>query len=153
MFRGLGERLRVHVRTAASVPNSVCQSLASLALVLTAGGLTLDLPRPLLVCAVADCTVINLHLSAGWYHFCVCVAVWTCGRNKKNRKWVTYIMFQNGISDWANWIYLFLSCYVILLSPDSRFAHWKCMNFSSSCDLILRDLCSGKIKWTETRWY
>ncbi len=84
----LGERPRVYMRLGAGI---VCQcslspSLAPLALVLTTGGLTLNLPCALLICAVADCTLINLHLSAGWYHRCVGVAIWPCRRNKKNMK-------------------------------------------------------------------
>lgn len=57
-----------------------------LALVLAAGGLPLDLPRPLLVCAVADGALINLHLAAGWYHRCVCVTVWTWGGKAKGQE-------------------------------------------------------------------
>ena len=67
-------------------PLSVCQSLAPLALVLTAGGLTLNLPCALLVCAVADCTLVNLHLSAGWYDCCVRVAVGSCGWHKRKKQ-------------------------------------------------------------------
>lgn len=53
-------------------------SLAPLALVFTAGGLPLDLPCALLVCAVADCALINLHFSACRYHCRVRVAVRSC---------------------------------------------------------------------------
>lgn len=87
-----GERPRVYMQIGTGVacqcPLSLRQSLAPLALVLTAGGLSLDLPCALLVCAVADCALINLHLSAGRYHCCVRVAIWpcVCARQTGNRE-------------------------------------------------------------------
>lgn len=57
-----------------------------LALVLTAGGLPLDLPCALLVRAVADGALVDLHLSARRDHLGVGVAVWTCGQNQEDGK-------------------------------------------------------------------
>lgn len=66
-------------------------SLAPLALIFTAGGLPLNLPCALLVCAVADCALIDLHFSACRYHCRVRIAVWpwrerkrTCEAKEKN---------------------------------------------------------------------
>lgn len=72
------ERPRACVQPVPQRPRCGVQSLAPLALVFTAGGLPLDLPRALLVCAVADCALIDLHLSARRYHRRVRVAVWPC---------------------------------------------------------------------------
>lgn len=75
---------------ASSCVPAVSQSLAPLALVLAAGRLTLDLPGALLVRAVADRALVDLHLSASRYHRCVRVAIWPCvcerGNEKKEKK-------------------------------------------------------------------
>lgn len=85
MSGSLAERPRAFVQPVPQRPRCGVQSLAPLALVFTAGGLPLDLPRALLVCAVADCALIDLHLSACRYHCRVRVAVWPC--TEKRGKW------------------------------------------------------------------
>lgn len=63
-----------------------CRPLVPLTLILTAGCLTLNLPGSLLICAVADCALINLYLSARRYHRCIRVAVWTCSAWRKRMR-------------------------------------------------------------------
>lgn len=64
-------------------PGSVA-TLARLALVLAAGGLPLDTPGALLVCAVADGACVDLDLSSGRDHSHVRIAVWPCDRQERN---------------------------------------------------------------------
>lgn len=72
-------------------PSALCRrshrcglpSLAPLALIFTAGGLPLNLPCALLVCAVADCALINLHFPACRYDRRVRVAVRPCGARRR----------------------------------------------------------------------
>lgn len=141
MSGSLGERPRALVRPGAGVfrrpPTCRRKSLAPLALVLTAGGLTLNLPCALLVCAVADCALIDLHLSARWYHRRVRVAIWPCDvwyeRNRKkesgaNQENGPYDMVRNWIS---NWPHIFLTWSFVcgryrIMFWRSNCEQWKC---------------------------
>lgn len=96
MSGSLGERLSaLPQRHRCRLP-----SLAPLALIFTAGGLPLNLPRALLVRAVADCALIDLHFSACRDHCCVRVAVRPCRKRKrkcgakKQDDWVAFVSNQ-----------------------------------------------------------
>lgn len=126
MSGSLGERPRAFVRPGVGVsrrpPTCRRQSLAPLALVLAAGGLTLNLPCALLVCAVADCALIDLHLSARWYHRRVRVAIWPCHvRYERNRKKESGANQENGPYDMVQKLNFKLAPYIF----DMVFCVWS----------------------------
>lgn len=102
----------------------LCLSLTPLTLVLTAGSLMLNLPRALLVRAVADRALVDLHLSACWYHCCVCVAVRPCnvgyGRSRKSGSELEMILIMCFQKVKSNWPYVCCQHHVTWWNSDCK---------------------------------